>query len=209
MQFTTIVAAFFFESGRVSPDLNELVRGAGMTDVAPLTDLNRQALGFHDPDREVVGGRWGAFGDTWAILDEVDGLLCLQLYASMNDFLDAQLASADDRWTDGDPVLAYVATFRDACLNLQPIVAFLDLRAHYGDERWENKQGNRDWVLSHAKIVAEANANALADERFNLLYLSDTVARSWDADPIRDDRDMVEVPRGRLVFARSGRARLA
>lgn len=209
MQFTTIVAAFFFETKQHRPRLHDLVRAAGMTDAASLDDINRRALGFHDSDREVFGGTWGAFGSTWGVIDEVDGLLCLQLYAAMNRYLDTQLAGEDRQVMDEDPLLPYITTFRDTCVSLNPIAAFLDTRAHYGDEQWENKQGNRNWVLSHAKIVGDSNANALADERFSLLYLGDPLARLWDPDPIRDDRDMVQVPSGRLVFARSGPARMA
>jgi hypothetical protein len=209
MQFTTIVAAFFFEKRQVRPNLYELVRAAGITDVASFDNVDRGALGFHDSDREVVGGRWRAFGDTWAILDEVDGLLCLQLYASMNSFLDAEIAAKDRQGRDEDLLLPYIATFRDACLSLKPMAAFLDTRAHYGDERWENKQGNREWVLSQAHMVAVSNANGLADERYSMLYLGEPLARLWNSNPIRDDRDMIEVPSGRLVFARSGPARMA
>jgi hypothetical protein len=209
MQFTTIVAAFFFEKEKVSPKLQELVRAAGMTDVASFDHGDRVALGFHDPDREVVGGTWGAFGITWAILDDADGLLCLQLYASRNSFLDALIAGEDGHGTDNDPELPYIGTFRDACLVLKPIAAFLDTRAHYSDERWENKQGNRSWILSQAHMVSVSSANDLADERYSLLYLSEPLARLWNSNPIRDDRDRVEVPSGRLVFARSGPARMA
>jgi|SRR5215831_6537673 len=209
MQFTTIVAAFFFETGQGRSNLHTLVRAAGMTDVAPLEDINRRALGFRESNREVLGGTWGAFGSTWAILDEVEGLICLQLYAAMNDYLDSQLVGEDRQAMDEDPLLPYISTFRDACLSLKPIAAFLDTHAHYGDEQWENKQGNRNWVLSHAQMVADSNANALADERFSLLYLGEPLTLLWDSDPIRDDRDMVEVPSGRLVFARSGPARMA
>ena len=77
MQFTTIVAAFFFEMGQGRPNLHALVRAAGMTDVAPLEDINRRALGFRESNREVLGGTWGAFGSTWVIFDEVEGLICL------------------------------------------------------------------------------------------------------------------------------------
>ena len=209
MQFTTIAAAFFFETVKDRPNLHELVRAAGMTNAASFDDVNRRALGFHDPDREILGGTWGAFGSTWAILDEVEGLLCQQLYTSRNAYLDARIHGEDRQGTDEDPELPYIGTFRDACLGLKPIAAFLDTRAHYGDEQWENKQGNRNWVLSHAQKVASSKVNALADERFSLLYLCERLTRLWESDPIRDDRDMVEVSSGRLVFARSGPSRMA
>jgi hypothetical protein len=209
MQFSTIVAAFFLEQTGSAPTVEEVAISAGLTDLRPLDDLSRRALGFHEPDRLVLAGSWGAFGDTWCIVDEVDGYWCLQCYSSMNDYLDAQIAGEGREGTDEDPVLPYVAIFRDACLALRPEVAFLDTRAHYGDKRWEDKQGNRDWVLSQSWMVATADVNALADERFSLLYLSATLVRLWTPDPRRDDRDYVDVPTGRLAFARSGPARMA
>jgi len=173
-----LVAVFFFEPAQPPPSLDDLVRKAGLTEVRPLNDVERLALGFHEPDHRVLAGQWGAFSDTWAVLDAVDGFHCLQLYSSMNSYLDARLAAEERQAADEDAQLPYMATFRDACINLQPYVAFLDTRSHYGDERWENKQGNRDWVLSYARMVMEANVNALADERFSLLYLSEPLTVS-------------------------------
>lgn len=208
MQFKTIVAAFFLRKEQDNrPTLQELVRAAGMTQVMSLDASDRLALGIDGSAREGVGGSWGAFGDTWAVLDETESLVCLQLYASMHRYLDAQLAGDDSQGED--PLLPYISNFRDACLSLKPVAALLDTRAHYGDERWENQEGNRDWVLSQSHMVAASDADGLADERYSLLYLSEPLARLWNSNPIRDDRDRVEVPSGRLVFARSGPARMA
>lgn len=208
MQFKTIVAAFFLRSERGKrPPLQDLVRVAGMARVAPLGAGSRLALGIHDSDEEVVGGTWGSFGDTWAVLDETEGLTCVQLYASMNRYLDAQLAADDSR--SEAPVLAYIATFRDACLSLKPVAAVFDTRSHDGDERWENQQGSRDWVLAQSHLIAASDTDGLADEWYSLLYLSEPLVRLWHSNPLRDDRDQIDVPGGRLVFAGSGRARLA
>lgn len=209
MQFSTIVAAFFWEHSEPPPTLGALIQAVGLTNVRPLNDVERGALGFHDPDRQILAGSWGAFGDTWTIVDEVDGYSCLQCYSSMNDYFDARVRAEDLQGSDQDVLLSYVATFRDACLGLRPEVAFLDTRAHYGDRRWEDKQGNRDWVLGFAQFVTTADVNALADERFNLLYVSDDLFTFWTHNPMRDDRDFVEVPSGRLAFARSGPDRMA
>ncbi len=105
--------------------------------------------------------------------------------------------------------MAYVRTFGDACLNLNPSAALLDTRAHYEDRQWENQEGNRDWVLGQAKLVAAAAVNALADERVSVLYLSEPLTLQWNSDPVRDNRDIIELPTGRLFFARRGPARMA
>lgn len=209
MHFTTIVAAFL--SQPAGPNLRERAIAAGVTDVVPLEPGNRRALGFHDPARELVGGTWGAFGMAWAVVDDVEGLECLQIYMSMNSYFDAVVAAMAAQATGDDPMLAHIETFRDACLRLEPRAAFLDTRSHYGDETWEDKQGNRGWVHAQARRVAASDTNALADEHYGLLYLGEALAALWDANPPVDDRerDRFVVPRGRLVFAGSGPTRMA
>lgn len=208
MQFTTIVAAFLFDNAQAGQSLRERALAAGMTDVAPLDPDNRKALGMHDPAPEAVGGSWGAFGMAWAIVDDVDGWDCLQIYTSMGSYFDAVVANESVEPND-DPMLAWIETFRDACVGLQPRAAFLDTRSHYGDQCWEAKQGNRDWVRAQARRVIASDVQALADEHYSLLYLDDALARQWDANPPGDERDSVVVPRGRLVFAGSGPKRMA
>jgi len=178
-----------------------------VNDLQLLSELERRALGLREADREAVYGIWGAFGDCWVIVDRLERHDCLQIYPSMNHFLDA-LQPRTGAAASEDPLLPFVETFRHACLQLEPEVAFLDTRAHYGDEAWENKQGSRNWVLDKYRMALESDVNALADERFPLLYLSESLSRRWESNPIRDDRDMVQTPKGLLVFARSGAARM-
>jgi hypothetical protein len=208
MLFRTIVSAFFLETS-ADEDLATLAERAGMTDVVALDEEARRALGFHEPERQVLGGMWGAFRETWAIVDDVERIRCLQLYSPATRYLDAARAAREHDEADDGPLLAYVRTFRDACLSLDPMAAFLDTRPHYEDERWENKQGNPDWVRAQAKKVAKGDVDALADEHFSLLYLNEALTRRWTSDPVRDDRDLIDVPAGRLAFARSGRDRMA
>jgi hypothetical protein len=196
MQFHTIVSAFYLDKDKTASDLAALLRRVGVRDISPLKQ--RLALGFFDPAQEVLGGQWGVFGDTWAVLDEVEGLLCLQLYSSFRQFIRNQ-----------DKEMQYVGTFADACQALNPLVALLDARAHYEIKQWEEQEGNRDWVLAQAKRIAAGEINALADERVSLLYLSKPLISRWESNPSRDDRDMIELPNGRLFFAGRGPARMA
>jgi hypothetical protein len=210
MQFRTIVSAFYLDKATTIPNLATLVRSAGMSDVRPFRDNDRIALGFFEPEREILGGKWGVFQETWAVLDLVEGLVCLQLYSPYTRFLDARLNEREHGPEANAPTsMTYVKTFGDACVSLKPIAAFLDTRAHYEDKQWKDQEGNRDWVLAQAKLVANADVNALADERFGVLYLSESLMLQWRPDPIRDDRDMVELPTGRLIFAGRGSARMA
>ena len=64
-------------------------------------------------------------------------------------------------------------------------------------------------MLEQAKLVADADVNALADERVSVLYLSEPLTLQWNSDPVRDNRDNIELSAGRLIFARRGPARMA
>jgi|SRR5208337_124513 len=206
MQFRTIVSAFYLDPATTVPDLAALVRRAGVRDVRPLTNNDRIALGFLEPGREILGGTWDVFHETWAVLDVVEGLVCLQLYSPFVRFLDANREDAENNPGGQD---AYVRTFADACMELYPSAALLDTRAHYEDKQWVDQEGNRDWVLKQAKLVAAYDVNALADERVSVLYLSEPLTLGWSSDPVRDNRDIIELPTGRLFFARRGPARMA
>ena len=61
--------------------------------------------------------------------------------------------------------MTYVKAFGDACVSLTPTAALLDTRAHYEIKQWEDQEGNRDWVIALAKLVAAADVDALADLR--------------------------------------------
>jgi hypothetical protein len=215
MLFRTIVSAFFLPVA-TDGDFATLVRQAGMTDVAPLDETARGALGFHDPDRHVLGGTWGDFQETWAIADDVDGIRALQLYSPATRYSDASSAArranaGEGTDSDGDdwPLAGYVRTFRDACLALAPRAAFLDTRAHFEDEAWVDRQGSRGLVLELAHVVAAGDADALAQRRFSLLFLDTGMAGRWTFELPWADREEVEVPAGRLIFARSGPTRMS
>src|SRR5262245_8362943 len=107
MLFRTIVSAFFLPLSN-HDDLVTVVGRAGMTDVREFDEDGRITLGFFDPDRHVVGGAWGAFQETWAIVDEVEGLRALQLYSPATRYYDASGAarhraqSGEDDAADSD-----------------------------------------------------------------------------------------------------------
>jgi hypothetical protein len=210
MQFRTIVSAFFLDRKTTEPDLASLVERVGMNDVHPLKDNNRIALGFFEPERVILGGTWGVFQQTWAVLDEVDGIVCLQLYSPYTRFLDARTNDREQGSEANEPTsMTYVQTFGDACLRLNPVAAILDTRAHYEDPQWADQEGNRNLVLAMARLAAAGDVNALADERVSVLYLSEPLMLRWTSDPIRNNRDIVELPIGRIIFAWRGPARMA
>jgi hypothetical protein len=209
MFFKTLVAAFFLESEDNDGSLEQLVTLAGITDQQYLSEREKGALGIHDPSVEIIYGQWGAFGGAWARLDKLEYHNCLQIYFSRNHFLDLRSENRDDENIplEQDPLLPLAKTFGNACEQLQAEVAFLDTHAHYGDETWENRQGNRDWVINYYSMLLECNINALAEERFTLLYLSEYMTQIWDSNPVRENRDMILLSKGLLTFARQGSTR--
>jgi hypothetical protein len=209
MLFRTIVSAFYLPPA-VDDDLAGLVRRAGMTDFAPFDETVSGSLGFHDADRPVLGGTWDAFGATWAIVDDAEGLRILQLYSQAALFFDAEREIADAKADEDDwPLAGYLRTFREACLALAPIAAFLDTRAHFEDEAWVDRQGSRRFVLELAPMAAACNADALAQRRFSLLYLDGRTSKGLTPGLPWSDREEVEMPSGRLLFARSGPTRMS
>jgi hypothetical protein len=184
LQFRTIVSAFYLETATTVPDLGLLVNRAGVRDTRPLGNTDRVALGFFEPEREVLGGTWEVFQETWAVVDVVEGLVCLQLYSPRVRFLDARRQERENNPGGQDATLAYVRTFGDACQKLDPRAAVLDTRAHYEDKQWEDQEGNRDWVLAQAKRVADDDVNALAGREWRKIasYLDATIRWVRDRD---------------------------
>jgi hypothetical protein len=210
MQFRTIVSAFFFDQRAATANLAAMLERAGVRNVEPLSADNKIALGVFETERQVLGGTWGVFEHTWALLDQIEEILCLHLYSPYTRFVEATI-NEEEHGPDatGPTPLAYVRTFGEACEKLDPIAGLLDTRAHYEIPQWSDKEGIRDWVLARAKSVAARDVNALADERISVLYLSELMMLGWQSSAVRDDRDMIELARGRLIFARRGRARMA
>jgi hypothetical protein len=209
MFFKTLVAAFFCGGEGNTSSLGRLVALAGMKNQQYLSEGEKQGLGIHDPSLEIIYGQWGAFGDAWARLDKLEHHNCLQIYFSMNHFLDLCSENTDDENLplEQDHLLPLAKTFGNTCEQLQAEVAFLDTRAHYGDETWEHKQGNRDWVINYYSMLLESNINGLADEPFGLLYLNEYMTQLWDSNPTREDRDMILLSKGRLTFGGQGSTR--
>ena len=141
MQFRTIVSAFYLDAKTTVPDLGVMVRRAGVRDFRPLRDSDRVALGFLVPEREVLGGTWDVFQETWAVLDVVEGFRLPATVFTLVRFLDASHQDRENDPEGQNATLAFVRTFGDACVSLYPTAALLDTRAHYEDQQWEDQEG--------------------------------------------------------------------
>ena len=146
-----------------------------------------------------MGGTWRAFQETWAIIDEIDGLRALQLYSPATRYSDASSAArraneSGDSDYDGDdwPLAGYVRTFA------RPV--------------WLSRRGRRFWTRRTSRMKrggpprqpesdpgvgapgAAGDADALAQRRFSLLFLDAELAGRWTFELPWSDREEVEVP---------------
>ena len=209
MFFKTLAVAFFLECGNDNCSLRQLLTLIEIKNQQPLSENYKRGLGIDNPNIEVIYGQWAGFDDVWARVDTLHRHQCLQIYFSLNHFLDLCPEESDDQDLplEEDPRLPLAYTFQDACEKLQAEVAFIDTHAHYGDEAWENRKGNRDWIIKHYSMLLELDINALADERFGLLYFNEYINQIWDSNPQDEDRDSIPITQGCLVFAGKGSAR--
>lgn len=203
MFFRTSVAAFFFDKEINDISLDSLLTLAGFRNFHYLLQDANSCLDVQYPNLEIIYGEWGDFGDAWARLDKLEYHNCLQIYFSMNHFLDLLPENMDDKNFpfQHETLLPLAKTFGNLCEQLQAEVAFLDTSAHYGDESWEIKQGNRDWVINFYPMMLKSNYNVLTDEPFSLLYLSNYATELWDPSQVRrTDCEIILLTKGRLLL---------
>jgi hypothetical protein len=142
-------------------------------------------------DLGVTGGRWDGLP---ADVERHSG--------DMHDIFTVRIPQAS--FLDRVPVGPHPASGCDADLARAFGAVCLRLRAEAGLFLTHPDQANLDFVLSREWRVLARDADGLADERFGLLYMDDTLASAWTHTPTRDDRDEFPVATGRLVFAGRG-----
>ncbi len=186
-----LAAVFFIACDQLQGDKNQpiekLLHAAGAIDISAKPDSSFDSS--------------GRVNCTWS------GMTCkAEMYIGSNHqvlhlyFLQANLFAlvGDKReplplQEDGALQLAF--NFRDTCLSLSPKVAFVATHLSIALPEYALE---REWM------VTARDANALADLRLGLLYLDDEIDQYWTSNPVRDDRDKLNVSHGRLVFAGHG-----
>jgi hypothetical protein len=141
---------------------------------------------------EPLEGTWAGMPASVIALP-LDLHVLLIIFFPLNAFFDrvADKTEADLPLAD-DPALPVAQAFRDAALAVGAQVALLLTHPH---------QGDADRIEEHYTDVLGKNEEALANERFGLLYLDDEMSGEWTPDP---DRDSLPVPSGHLIFAHRG-----
>ncbi len=170
-------AVFWLSQDQASLTTEQLLLSLQATQIRP------------DPRREGrYRCRWGNLHcETWR--ETLNAHQVFFLYFLEGEFIDLLLK-------DNGESLAQ--TFRQSCLALYPEVAYIITRPY---------QAAPEWSLGLEIPILAADANRLADERFGLLYLNEAIAQNWTGHKIRDDRDSLPAPGGKLVFAARGEER--
>ncbi|HEY4000427.1 MAG TPA: hypothetical protein VGO93_16255 [Candidatus Xenobia bacterium] len=203
MFFKTYVAAFFMAHG--SRRVGDVARLAGVSHAQFLDDRYKAALGILQPGREVMYGRWGAFGIAWTVLEVLETHTCLEIYFSQQHFVEQQTPNkVADLPMEYDPTLKMAYAFSDACRSLQPEVALVDARPHPEDLWWESGRGNPQWVLNQYPLVQNWDVNGIICEGYSLTYLSEHLFRLWESDAASQGRDVLPDSQGRVIFAGRG-----
>lgn len=176
MDFKTASAAFVVAQ---SPTL-DLPRAVGLTDAAPLGD-DRVAYGIHDPSTPAFVGQWPAVGRTWCRVDPVGDRQLVQLYFSLSDFLE-RWSEDDDVPLDEDELKPLADAFVAAAEGLDAEIGWIDARAHYGDEDWENRLGSVTLNTAWARLYLSQGRDAILDQHFQLTWMRQDVTADWGPD---------------------------
>ena len=111
------------------------------------------------------------------------------LFFNQSDFL-AAIPDQDDTSTAAEQQL--IQAFTETCEVFQPKVAFITSHLHQAKQHIIY---DKEWMI----ILEESNP--LADERFGLLYLNQSMLASWTDDPKRDNRFKISTSQGQFIFA--------
>jgi hypothetical protein len=142
--------------------------------------------------------QWAGLIDCQACLHERPHYRILEIKFWQSQFLELRRSGIHSISLEVDPALEVATTFKHACENLLPEVAFIVTHTY---------EAESEWILKKEQLVLEMNATALADERFGLLYLNEQIGQLWIDNPLRDNRDNLPIDHGRLVFAGRGNSR--
>jgi hypothetical protein len=181
---------FFITREGPDRDLEEYAAAAGVERLSPLPTYEESPL----------AGSWAGLGYVEVSSIVLSHHVCLVLTGSLRVFRELRAAHRSDAPVplEEDGALPVARAFADACARLRPEVAMLF--AH-------PELGTRQWVEDNYWMVLGMDANAMADLRAGMLYLSSRVADGWASAPWRDRRDSYPVDDGRIDFAGEGRAR--
>jgi hypothetical protein len=185
-----IFALFYFPKG-LRKEFKESLEG--------LKSLSHQAgvskIGVHAWGKGVVTGTWGGIGcrSHLLLLSDSDVLV---LNLSEDKFRTMREDSGELLPEDGALSVAY--SFRDACIAMQPLAAFMSTYPYPMDfEVAEHQERN---ALAH-------DLSVLVRERFGLLYVPPERLEALHEEEWLAGRDMVAAGDGLLVFEGIGKDR--
>ncbi|MEU2674455.1 hypothetical protein ABZ622_37490 [Streptomyces sp. NPDC007164] len=176
-----LFALFYFTKGEPLGRLEDLVRRAGVT------GARTRSWGTG-----VVQGAWGGLSCESHLL-QLSCTTVLVVNFREDDFHAMREGAGELIYDDGAIDLAH--SFRDSCLALQPLAAFISTYPFPMDFEVAEKQ---------EAIVVNRDVAALVEERFNLFYLSPDQLAELQSRERLAARDMLPAGSGLLLFGDSG-----
>jgi len=182
MDFKTASAAFVLAPAAVLTAERVLV-AAALTGGTVLGD-DGLAYGVSDPETPAFVGEWPAVGRTWGRVDAVPDRQLVQLFFSFKDFIE-RWSEEDDVRLEADPLKPVADAFAATAEALDAEVGWLDGRAHYGYEDWENRLGSVTLNTEWARRYVEEGRGWLVDEYLQLIWMRQDVTAGWGPDLTR------------------------
>jgi hypothetical protein len=184
-----LCAAFYIPAGEAPepPTVDGLAGRAG------ITDLETRSWGV--ADQPTALGSWDGL-DCEANLLALEYFDVLLLTFREDEFTAIKESAGNALNEDGAP--AVVNAFRDACIALNPVSAFITVYA-WPDPLW--------FIQSQEERVLNGDVAGLAREGFGLLYVpaADVAQLQSTAPPV--GRDVITIHGGLLLFRGEGRDR--
>ena len=190
-------AVFFIPQKEKSFSLVTLLKKAQATDIeTPETDIENESNNASEYLKALYCN-WGPFIDCRGYCEKLDSYLLLVIWFSQSQFLRNLPLEDLDLPVEEDPNLELALTFRDACEEILPEVAYII--THLDRAEWEK-------IIKIQDKIQSLDADFIADEG-GLTYLSGLIADILTPLPPEYERDSLPVKNGKLVFSSRGHSR--
>ncbi|KST65685.1 hypothetical protein [Mastigocoleus testarum] len=191
---TRYLAAVFFISQEENISLETLLEKVQATDIGnPHSDVENESSNSSE-SLKALYCNWSYFTGCIAWLKKLDYYLLLVIWFSQSQFLRKLPLEDLDLPVEEDPNLELALTFRDACEEILPEVAYII--THLDRAEWEE-------IVKIENKIQGLYADFIANQG-GLTYLSGLIADVLTPRPQEYERDNLPVKNGKLVFSSRG-----
>ena len=190
MSTNYLAAVFFIPHKEENTSLEALLKKARAFNIEK--ELNNLSL-----TKKWLYCQWGGFTDCRAYIEKLDSYLLLIIWFSQSQFFKKIPVKNSELSLEKDPNLKLAITFRDACEEILPEVAYVITHLD---------RAELDKIIKIKNKIEEFDADFIADEG-GLTYLSELIAELLTPLPPEYERDSLPVKKGKLVFSSRGNSR--